>query len=162
MQDGGRGAGGFGLRLARTLLRASLAVEHISASDFVVATAHQSELDLVLDVLDMKRAAARPRAHQCPYDGLSETVDHLAHAGRSRSLGSMNRKKRLHHRDGNLVRSKRHHRAIAPDDLVMRQRRDRRLAGNLGKGVTGEAPGGSRSRVQGDLHGFLFVLEISC
>ena len=50
--------------LLRALLRALLAVEHVGARDFVLAGAHQRELDLVLDVLDVERAALGLAAHQ--------------------------------------------------------------------------------------------------
>ena len=51
--------------LLRALLRALLAIQHVGARDFVLAGAHQRELDLVLDFFDMERAAARLPAHQC-------------------------------------------------------------------------------------------------
>ena len=53
-----------GRALLGALLRAPLAVEHVGARDLVVAAAHQAELDLVLHVLDVERAAARTRAQQ--------------------------------------------------------------------------------------------------
>jgi hypothetical protein len=45
--------------LARALLRALLAIEHVGARDFVLAAAHQRQLDLVLDFLDVDGAAFR-------------------------------------------------------------------------------------------------------
>ena len=40
------------------LLGAAFAVEHVGAGNFVVATAHQTELDLILHVFDVESAAA--------------------------------------------------------------------------------------------------------
>ena len=57
-------AGTRRLALARALLRTALAVEHVGARDLVMAAAHQAELDLVLHVLDVEGAAARPRTQQ--------------------------------------------------------------------------------------------------
>ena len=45
--------------LLGALLRPTLAIEHIGPRDFMVAAAHQAELDLILHVLDVERAAAR-------------------------------------------------------------------------------------------------------
>ena len=53
--------------LLGALLRAPLAVQHVGARDFVVAAAHQAELDVVLHVLDVEGAAARTRAQQCAH-----------------------------------------------------------------------------------------------
>ena len=61
------------LRLCvRALLRALLAVEHVGARDFVLAAAHQRELDLVLDLLDVDRAAFGLALHQRRDDGVGE------------------------------------------------------------------------------------------
>ena len=46
------------LLLRSALAGAALAVEHISACNFVVAAAHQAQLDLVLHVFDVESAAA--------------------------------------------------------------------------------------------------------
>ena len=51
------GPGRPGLTLARTLLRPLFAVKNISACHMVFAHAHQRQFDLILDILDMKRAA---------------------------------------------------------------------------------------------------------
>ena len=48
----------------RAFLRALLAIEHVRARDFVLAAAHQRELDLVLDFLDVDRAALGLAPHQ--------------------------------------------------------------------------------------------------
>ena len=66
MQDGLL-VGFFGLCLRCALLRTLFAVQHIGASDFVFAGAHQRQLDLILNFLDMNRAAFGLDAHQCAH-----------------------------------------------------------------------------------------------
>ena len=110
-------------RPARALLRTPLAVEHVGARDLVVAAAHQAELDLVLHVLDMKRAAARTRAQQAADDGLGQLVDGLADARRGGTLRAVDGEKRLHQRDRDLVRLERDDGAVAAKDLVALVRR---------------------------------------
>ena len=113
---------GLDLLLFGALLAVFFAVEHVGAGDFVVATAHQAEFDLVLHVFDVEGAAAGARAHQGAHDALSQAIDRLAHAGRSRALRAMHGQKSLHHRHGNLARLEGHHGAVAADDLVVGQR----------------------------------------
>ena len=74
------------LTLLRTLLRALFAVKHVGARDVVLAGAHQCELDLVLDVLDVKRAARRLAAHERLNHRVGQPRDLLAHARRRRAL----------------------------------------------------------------------------
>ena len=45
--------------VARTLLRAALAVQHVRPRDLVMATAHQRQFDVVLHVLDVEGATSR-------------------------------------------------------------------------------------------------------
>jgi hypothetical protein len=92
-----------GLALARALLRAALAVQHVGARHLVVAAAHQAELDLVLHVLDVEGAAARARAQQRAHHARS-ALDRLAHAGRRRALRAVHRQEGLHQRHRDLVR----------------------------------------------------------
>ena len=63
------------------LLAAFFPVQHIGASDFVVTPAHQAEFGVVLDVFNVESAAARPRAHQGPHDGLGQAVHRFTHTG---------------------------------------------------------------------------------
>jgi hypothetical protein len=130
--------------LASTLLRAPLAVEHVRARDLVVAAAHQAELDLVLDVLDVERAAARPRAQQPAHDRLGELVDRLAHACRRRALRAVDGEERLHQRDCDLVRLERDDGTVAAQDLVA-------LVGR--RGGSGARSGAGRSRSDGGRRG---------
>jgi ribonucleoside-diphosphate reductase alpha chain len=57
-----------------------VAVEHVGAGDLVVLAAHQSQLDLVLDVLDVEGSAriATPRERGDHLAG--KLLDHLVHA----------------------------------------------------------------------------------
>ena len=59
MQAGGAGLRGGLLSVLCALLGAALTVKHISASDFVVAAAHQTQLDLVLHIFNVESTAAR-------------------------------------------------------------------------------------------------------
>ena len=110
----GRGRRG----LARALLRAAVAVEHIGPSHFMVAAAHQAEFDMVLHVFDVERTATRARAQQGPDHGFGQPIDRLAYAGRGRTLRPVHGQERLHQRDRDLVRLERHHRPVAANDLV--------------------------------------------
>ena len=120
--------------LLGALLRAPLAVEHVGARDLVVAAAHQAELDLILDVLDVERAAARTRAQQAANDRLGQAVDGLAHARRGRALRAVDGEERLHQRDRDLVGLERDDGAVAAKDLVA-------LVGRRGRARAGPEPG---------------------
>ncbi|MPM24442.1 hypothetical protein SDC9_70924 [bioreactor metagenome] len=101
------------------LLRAALAVQHIGARHFLMAAAHQAELDLVLHIFDVEGAAARARAGECVHDRLREVVHHFADAGRRRALRTMRGQKRFHHGHGDLLRLERNHGTVAADDLEL-------------------------------------------
>jgi len=105
--------------LAGALLGAFLAVEHIGARDFVVSAAHQAQFHLILHVFNMEGAPARARAQQSADHGLGQLVDGFAHAGRGCALRAVNGQEGLHHGHRDLVGLKRHHGAVAPDDLVV-------------------------------------------
>src|SRR5690606_40152138 len=68
--------------LARTLLT----VEHVGASHLVVSTAHQSELNLILDILNVEEAAfagaAHKRGHHLPSEPLDGLMDPAGSWGR--------------------------------------------------------------------------------
>jgi hypothetical protein len=53
-----------------TLLRTLLAVEHIGAGDFVFAASHQSQLNLILNVLDVDSS----RGIGAPAQSLNDVV----------------------------------------------------------------------------------------
>ena len=120
---------GFGhdnrLRLLRALLRAALAVQHVSAGHFMVAAAHQTEFDLILHVLNVESATARTRAQERAHHRLGENVHGFANARRCGTLGAVDRQKRLHQRDRNLAGLKRHHRPVAAKDVKGLIRRSR-------------------------------------
>ncbi len=118
-------AAGLALLLVGALLRALLAIEHIGAGYFVLAAAHQRELDLVLDFLDVDRAAVGLALHQRVDHDVGEMRGQLAHARRRCALAAVHGEERLGHRDRDLRRLERDHRAIAADDLVLRERRFR-------------------------------------
>ena len=105
--------------LLRALLRAALAVEHVGAGDFVLAAAHQGELDLVLDFLDVDRAALGLALHQRIDDGVGDLHDFVAHARARRALAAVDREERLGDRDRDLRGLEADHRAVAADHLVL-------------------------------------------
>jgi len=105
--------------LVRALLRAPLAVKHVGARDFVLAATHEHELDLVLDFLDVDRAAFRLALHQRGDDGVGELHDLVAHARARRTVAAVDGEKRLGHGDGDLGRLEADDRAIAADHLVL-------------------------------------------
>ena len=107
--------------LAGALLGVVLAVQHIGAGEFVVVAAHQAEFDLVLHVFNVEGAAAGARAHQGAHYGVGQRFDDFAHAGRGRALRAVHAQKGFHQRDGDFLRLKRHHRAVAAQDLVVGQ-----------------------------------------
>ena len=92
----------FGLRrllllFLRAFLRALFAIQHVGARDFVLAAAHQRELDLVLDFLDVDRAAIGLALHQRGDDGVGEPRHLVAHARASRALAAVDGEERLGH-----------------------------------------------------------------
>ncbi len=121
---------GMKLRLWRRLLLrrfvgarlgALFPVQDIGARDFVLARTHQRELDLVLDVFYMEGPAPRLAAYQCADDGVGQRGYELPDPRRRGALPAFNGKKRLGHRDGNLAGLEADYRAVAADDLVLRE-----------------------------------------
>ena len=86
----------------------------------MLARTHQREFDLVLDVLDVKRAALRLTAHQRAHHGFGQAADQLADPRGGGALAAIHRQERLRHGDGDLARFEADHRTIATDDLVVR------------------------------------------
>ena len=78
--DGCQGCRGQRRLRGRPLGCASLAIEHIGARDLVVLAAHQRQLDLVLDLLDVKGAPSVAAPRQRGDDLLRQLLDNLVHA----------------------------------------------------------------------------------
>ena len=114
------------LLFLRAFLRALFAIQHVRARDFVLAAAHQRELDLVLDFLDVDRAAIRLALQQRGDDGVGEPRHLVAHARGARALAAVDGEERLGHRDRDLRRLERDDGAVAADHLELREARDRR------------------------------------
>jgi hypothetical protein len=111
--------------LRGALLRAALAIQHVRACGFVLAAAHQRELDLVLDLLDVDRAALGLALDQRRDDRFGQHADLLADTRAGRALAAVDGEERLGHRDRDLRRLEADHRTIATDDLVLRETRIR-------------------------------------
>ena len=84
IDDVQHGAGAARLRF-RVLLRrafgsAAFAVEHVGARDVVLARAHQRQLDVVLDVLDVQHAAVGQAAGEGADHGIGEAGHDVAYA----------------------------------------------------------------------------------
>ncbi len=101
------------------LLCAAFAVQHIGARHLVLASAHQREFDLVLNVFNMKGAAAGTATEQGAHDVFGQRIHCFAHAGRGRTLPALHGQKGLGHRHGDFARLKPDHGPVATDDLVV-------------------------------------------
>ena len=106
--------------------RPLFAVQHVGARNVVLAGTHQTQLDLILNVLDVHRPAMRLAAHQRRNDAIGQLLDHLANARRCRTLTTVHRDERLGQRNRNLGRLKDDHRTIAADYFVLIERIGRR------------------------------------
>ena len=101
----------------RTFAGAVLAIEHVGTRDLVILTAHQRQFDLVLNILDMERAALAGATRQCRHHIGGQLLDALMHASRCTGRVSFHSEKRLRHRDRDLPQIERGNLAIATDDL---------------------------------------------
>ena len=112
---------GFRGRLRSGFLRAFagavLAIEHVGPRDFVILATHQREFDLILDILDMERAALASATAQRRHHIGGQLLDALMHAPRCSRRVSFHGEKRLRHGDRDLPRIERGHLAIATDNL---------------------------------------------
>ncbi len=108
------------LLFVRAFLRALFTIQDIGARDFVLASAHQREFDLILDFLDMNRAAIGLALHQRGDDDVGELRRQFAHACRCGALASVDREERLGDRDGDLGGLEADYRAVAANDFVLR------------------------------------------
>src|SRR5699024_4415880 len=75
----------FGL-LRSALLRALFAVQHVGARDLVLAGAHQRQLDVILNVLDVHRTTAGQAPRHVFHHLLGDRLDGFANAAGSRAL----------------------------------------------------------------------------
>ncbi len=161
------------------LLRSALAVEHVGARDFMLAAAHQRELDLILDFLDVDRAAFRLALHQRVDDGIGDLHDFVAHARARRAVAAVDREEGLGHGDGDLRRLEADHRPVAANHLVLRKSlvgRGHRASGFAGQAVAsglGRRGGGSARELHEmvscrilvvviAISGFSLVRAVSC
>ena len=127
--------------LLRALLRAALPVQHVGPRDLVLAAAHQRELDLVLDLFDVDRAAFGLALHQRVDDGVGVLHDFVAHARAGRALAAVDGEERLGDRDRDLRGLEADHRPVAAYHLVLRVARVGRGHGASGLAGQEVAPG---------------------
>ncbi len=102
----GRGAG----------LGALLSVEDVRAGNLVLAGAHQRQLDLVLDVLDLDAAAGVTAAGQGVDDPAGQVGHQVADPVSGAGLGALDGEERLGHGDRDLGMIERGAAAVAADD----------------------------------------------
>src|SRR5581483_1397586 len=115
-----RGAGALRLLLPGALAGPLLAVEHVGARDLVLSAAHQRQLDLVLDILDVEGAPGGLPAHERLHDVAGKPGDQFTYARGSRTLAAVDGDERLGHGHRDLRRFESHHRTVAAYDLVLR------------------------------------------
>ena len=95
----------------------ALAVEHVGPRHVMLAGAHQGQFDLVLDILDMHRAAVGQATGQRADNRLRQMRDDIAHPRRNRALATFDGQEGLGQRDCDLVGIEGDDRAVAADDL---------------------------------------------
>ncbi len=93
-----------------------LAVEHVGAGDLLLAAAHQRQLDLVLDVLDVQGAAVGHAAQEGVLDRLGGLADEVADPGGGGGVVALHGDEGLAHGHGDLVGIEGHDVAVALDD----------------------------------------------
>ncbi len=110
----------FDLSLLRlgALLGTLLAIKHIGSRHVVFAGAHQRQLDLILDVFDMYRAALRLTAHQRVHHVGGELLHHFAYTGGTGGLAAVDSDERLGYGDGDLGRLERDDGAVTAHDFI--------------------------------------------
>ena len=79
--------------------------------------AHERELDLILDFLDVKGAARIGTPGERSENLAGQLLDDFMHAARGRCAGPFDCKKRFGERNRNLALIKPRHRSVAADDL---------------------------------------------
>ena len=70
-----------GRRLFGALLCSALSVEHVGTRHFMVSATHEAEFHMILDIFDMKGAAAGARPQQGPHHCFRQVFHRFAHAG---------------------------------------------------------------------------------
>ncbi len=115
------------------------------------ARAHQGELDLVLDIFDMKGASGRLAPHQRSDHGFSQARNEFPNPRRGRPLPAFDGQKRLGHGHRDLAGLKTHYGAIAPNDPVLRKLGLRDGRADVGEAFRARNRLGS-PRVSGNLH----------
>ena len=83
------------------------------------ATAHECQLDLILDFFDVEGATGRLVAQQRIDHGSGELLHHVAHARAGSLMPTVDGEESLCQCDGYFVRLKRGNRTIATNDLVI-------------------------------------------
>jgi hypothetical protein len=146
------------------LLGALFAIQDVRARDFMLAAAHERELDLILDLLDVDRAAFGLALHEGRDDQVRQTADLVANARAGRALAAVHGQERLGHGDGDLGRLEADHRPVAADNLVLgearigvRPDRTSRLAHHEVTRRLGRGEGGG-----GDVHGCFSSSLVVC
>jgi hypothetical protein len=128
----------------------ALPVEDIVPCHLVLPRAHQGQLHLILDVLDMDRAAPGQPAGEGGGDLLRELRHALVDAAGGGGIAAFHGQEGLGHGDHDLVGVKVGNLAVAPDDLDPA----RGVGGDLGTGPGGDR-GGALARNGAFEDGFL-------
>ena len=102
----------------------------------MVLAAHQGQLDLVLDILDVKGAALTDPAGERAGDLVGKPLDDLVHPARCGGAVALDREEGLGHRHRDLAGIEFRDRAVAADHLHRKLgvRRGRRSGTGLEKG----------------------------
>ena len=104
--------------LDRALLGAVFAVQHVAAGHLLLAAAHQHQFHLVLDVLDVHRAAPLQVAGHGSDHLFGEAAHLLVHAATGRRTAAFHGQEGLGHGHFDLAGIEGCHLAVAADDLV--------------------------------------------
>ena len=120
----------FGTLPLRPDARAFLPVEHVVPRHLVLAGAHQRQLHLILDVLDVDRAAGREPPLEDAGHLKGQGRDLFADARGGRGRAALHREKGLRHRDFDLVVGVGRDRAVALDDAELPRRGGREGRGD--------------------------------
>ena len=115
----------FGRGAGSTLLGAGIAVDHVVASHFLLAGAHQGQFNLVLDFFDVDGATRWHATLEGRGDLFSQARNSVVNAGRGGSFATLNCEKRFGDGDGDLVISVRNYSPVTFDhaQLAWRGRR---------------------------------------
>ncbi len=103
----------------RALTVALLPIQHVGTRHIVLTRAHQRQLDLILNVLDVESSAVRLTTQQCRHHLCGQLFHHFAHARRGRTLTAIDCNESLGQRNRYLGRLKCNHSAVAANDFVL-------------------------------------------